>query len=68
MNLKHIILAATFAGINLESCQRVFTSFCATPSAVAVLFDWNLSRMPVLRQVAYLDMLLCTGFNLRLPD
>ena len=31
-----------------ESCQRLFTSYCALPSEVAVLFNWNLSRHPFL--------------------
>ena len=29
---------------------------------LSVLYDWNLSRCPVLGQVIDLDLLLCTGY------
>ena len=32
-----------------------------------MLFDWNLSRSPIIGQVLNLD-LLCTGFNLEHAD
>ena len=32
------------------------------PSEVAVLFNWNLRRLPFFRQVVNLDLLLCTEF------
>ena len=47
-----------------ESHLTQFPSFCMLPSEVAVLFYLNLSRCPFLGQVADLDLLLCTGFNL----
>ena len=53
--------------INSESSQRLIPSFWALPPEVAVLFDWNLSRCPLLRQVDS-DLLLCTGFNLEYAD
>ena len=34
------------------------------PSEVAVLFDLNLSRLLFIGQVANLNLLLCTGFDL----
>ena len=52
----------TLVVIDSESYQTLFQSFCAQQSEVAVLFDLNLSRRPVLRQVIDLDLLLCTGF------
>ena len=48
----------TLVVIDSESCQRSFSSFCAPPSEVAVLFRWNLSRRPVLRPILDLDLLL----------
>ena len=54
----------TLVAIISESCQTLFPSFCAQPSEVAVLFHLNLSRLPFLRQVVDLDLLLCTGFDL----
>ena len=47
----------TLVVIDSESFHRAFPSFCAPPSEVAVLFDSNLSRRPVLRQVIDLDLL-----------
>ena len=54
--------------IKSELCQTSFPSFCqcALPSEVAVLsvlFYLNLSRLPFLRQVVNLDLLLCAGFE-----
>ena len=50
--------------IDLDPCQTSFPGFCAAQSEVAVLFDLNLSRHPLLAQIVYLDLLLWTGFNL----
>ena len=41
----------------------IVPSFCAQPFEVAVLFNLNLSRCPFFREVANLDLLLCTGFH-----
>ena len=54
----------SLAVIKSESSQRLIPSFWALPPEVAVLFDWNLSRCPLLRPVVDSDLLLCTGFNL----
>ena len=51
------ILVAIDSELRLTS----FPSFCAQPSEVTALFDWNLSRRPFLRQVVNTDLLLCTG-------
>ena len=56
--------AANFGLIDSESYQKLFPSFCAQPSEVAVLYDPNLGRRPFLRQVVGLDLLLCKGFDL----
>ena len=53
----------TLVAFDSESRMTSFSSFCAPPSEVAVLFNWNLSRRPFLGQVVDLDLLLCTGFN-----
>ena len=42
------VLAAKFGLIDCNSCQRLFQSFGACASEVAVLFNWNLSRHPFL--------------------
>ena len=57
----HISFATDFAAIDPE---LRLTCFCMQPSEVVVLIDSNLSRLPFLRQVVDLDVLLCTGFNL----
>ena len=59
--------------INAESYQRLFPSFCMPASELAVLLDWNLSRVPFHRvpfqeQVVNWDLLLCTGFTLAHAD
>ena len=54
----------TLVAINSEPRLLLFPSFCAPPSEVAVLFNSNMSRRPVLRQVVNLDLPLCTRFNL----
>ena len=67
MAFKHRISFATYLvldAIDSESYQRSFPSFCAPPSELAVLFDWNLSRHSILGQVVDLEVLLCTGFDL----
>ena len=56
-------LLQTLVAIDSESCLTSFSSFCAPPSEVAVLFDSNLSRRPFLGQVVNLDLLLYTGFD-----
>ena len=61
-HLQQIWLQSLVA-INSESRLTLFPSFCTPPSEVAVLFYSNLSRCPFLRQVVYLDLLLCTGFD-----
>ena len=43
--------------IDCISCQRLFVH-SYLDSGVAVLFDWNLSRHPFLKQVVDLDLLL----------
>ena len=43
-------------------------SFCTPTSEVAMLFFWSLSRLPFLRQVIDLDLLLFTAFNLEHVD
>ena len=43
----------TLVAINSESRQTSFQSFCALPSDVAVLFNSNLSRRPLLGQVTF---------------
>ena len=48
-----LIWLQTLVAIDSESRQTSFQSFCAQPSEVAVLFDWNLSRRPFLGQVAF---------------
>ena len=56
----------TLVAIDSESRLISFPSFCAQPSEVAALFDWNLSslRRPFLGQVVDSDLPLCTGFDL----
>ena len=56
-------LLQTLVVIDSESCQTLFSSFCAQPSEVAVLLNLNLSRCQSLGQVVNLDLLLCTGFD-----
>ena len=65
-----LIWLQTLVAIDSESRLTLFPSFCAPPSEVAVLFDWDLSRRPFkfLQQVIDLDLLLCTGFNLKHAD
>ena len=58
-----LIWLQTLVAIDSESCLTSFPRFCAPPSEVAVLFNLNLSRLPFLRQVDDLDLLLCTGFD-----
>ena len=53
----------TLIVIDSESCQRLFPSFCAPPSVVAVLIDWNLSRRPFL----YVRKHLCQKAMQKLP-
>ena len=48
---------------SIQNHHRLFPSLCTLTSEVSVLFDWNLSRLPFLRQVVNLDLLLCAGFN-----
>ena len=54
-------LAAILVAIDSKSRLTSIPSFCALPSEVAVLFNLNLSRRPLLTQVVDLDLLLCTG-------
>ena len=61
-HLRPIELQALVA-IDSKSCQTSFPSICAPPSEVAVLFYSNLSRLPFLREVINLDLLLCTGLK-----
>ena len=42
-----------------SSCQKLFAGSGAPLSWVAVLFDWNLNRHTVLKQVVDLDLQLC---------
>ena len=58
-----IWLLQTFVAIDTESCERLFPNFCTLPSEVAVLFNWNLSRLSFLAHVVDLDLLFRTGFN-----
>ena len=57
-----ISFVSNLVAIESESCQKLFPSLYAPPSEVAVLFNSNLSRRPILGQVVNLDLLLCTGF------
>ena len=63
MTFKHSILFATPFGcklwlLSIQNHARDHSqSFCAPPSKVAVLFEWNLSRCPFLGHVVYLDLL-----------
>ena len=50
MAFKHSF-ATYLLAMDSESCQTSFPSFCSPPSEVAVLLDWNLSKLPFLRQV-----------------
>ena len=59
---------STLAVTNSESCQRLFPSFCAKSSEVAVLFYWILRKLPFLGQVIDLDILLCKGLELEHVD
>ena len=52
----------TLAAIHSESCPTSYPGFCVPPSEVAVLFKSNLSTLPFLRQIVYLDLVFCTGF------
>ena len=61
--LTYLTAKFGYPAINSESVKRLFPSFCALPSEIAVLFDWNLNRLPFLGQVVDLDLLLCTRFN-----
>ena len=65
MAFKNRIWLQALVAIDSESRLTSFPSFCVPPSDVAVLFDSNLSRRLFLRQVVDLDLLLCTGFNLK---
>ena len=63
---KHCIsfatdLAANFGCYPLRIMSDIVSKLLRL---AAVLFDWNLSRLPFLGHVIYLDLLLCTGFNL----
>ena len=52
----------SIVAIDSESWQRSFQSFFAPSSEVAMLFDWNLSRQPLLGQIGDLqhaDFILC---------
>ena len=53
----------TLVAIDSESCLTSFSRFCAPPSEVAVLFYSNLSRLPFLRQVVDIGLLLCTRLH-----
>ena len=55
-HLRQVWLQALVA-IDSNSRQRSFPSFCTQPSEMALLFNWNLSRHPVL---VNLDLLLCS--------
>ena len=65
MAFKNRIWLQALVAIDSESRLTSFPSFCVPPSDVAVLFDSNLSGRLFLRQVVDLDLLLCTGFNLK---
>ena len=43
----------TLVVIYSESCQRLFLNFCMQPSAIAVLFNWNLCRGSFLKRLSY---------------
>ena len=51
-----------FKSIDSEWWQALYSSFWSHPSEVALLLNSNLSRLPFLRLVVDLDLLLCTGF------
>ena len=57
-----LIWLQTVIVIDSESRLTLFPSFCMQASEVAALFNLSLSRLPFLRQVVDLDLLLCTGF------
>ena len=68
MPFKHHISFATDLAANF-GCNRfrimpdIISTLLSPPSEVDVLFESNLSRRPF-HWVVYLDLLLCTGFNL----
>ena len=64
----HLLLIWLHTLVAIGSVSRLTSfpslSFCTQQSEVALLFNLNLSRLPFLRQVVDLDLLLCIGFNL----
>ena len=55
------ILAANFGCNQLGIMPEIVYKLKTQASEVAVLFSWNLSSLPFLGCVVYLDLLLCTG-------
>ena len=61
---KNKIIESTAICSQVSSLGQNHARDCFWSFALAVLYKWSLSR-PFLGQVVNLDLLLCTGFNLK---
>ena len=66
MVFKYCILFVTYLAANFGCNQfrimpEIVSRLLHISISVAVQFDWNLCRLPILRQVVIFN--LCTGFN-----
>ena len=68
MAFKHSIFNLQLSLVDIKIWNHLrdfFQAFACThlETKIAVLFDWNLSRLPFLGQVEDSDLLLCTGLD-----
>ena len=56
-------LIQTLIVFNSNLCQSLLSSFGTTPSEFAMLFNWNLSKRPILGPIVNQYLVLCTSIH-----